>query len=135
MSGEEESNDQIDAQDTNENSVWKTWFLSKRLWITTKLQQKYFFLKLASNIKKQNESSGLSSAKETDIDTNRSKRFDFLLKQTEIFSHFMPGSSSKLTPEKKKKPGRKKEKPEEKPEEKEEEVDLDRSDPSIDPAE
>lgn len=38
---------------------------------------------------------------------NRSKRFDFLLKQTEIFSHFMPGSG-KLTPEKKK-PGRKKE--------------------------
>jgi DNA-binding domain len=49
-----------------------------------------------------------SSNKETDIDTNRSKRFDFLLKQTEIFSHFMPGSS-KITPEKKKKPGRKKE--------------------------
>ena len=34
------------------------------------------------------------------MDTNRSKRFDLLLKQTEIFSHFMPGSG-KLTPEKK----------------------------------
>lgn len=41
------------------------------------------------------------------MDSNRSKRFDFLLKQTEIFSHFMPGSG-KLTPEKKK-VGRKKE--------------------------
>ena len=41
------------------------------------------------------------------MDSNRSKRFDFLLKQTEIFSHFMPGSG-KLTPEKKKS-GRKKE--------------------------
>ena len=73
----------------------------------------------------QNESSAPSSAKETDIDTNRSKRFDFLLKQTEIFSHFMPGSTSKLTPEKKKKPGRKKEK--------EEEPELERSDPNVDP--
>jgi SWI/SNF-related matrix-associated actin-dependent regulator of chromatin subfamily A member 5 len=43
------------------------------------------------------------------MDSNRSKRFDFLLKQTEIFSHFMPGSSNKITPEKKKS-GRKKEK-------------------------
>lgn len=42
------------------------------------------------------------------MDTNRSKRFDFLLKQTEIFSHFMPGTN-KITPEKKK-VGRKREK-------------------------
>ena len=41
------------------------------------------------------------------MDNNRSKRFDFLLKQTEIFSHFMPGSNKK-TPDKKK--GRKREK-------------------------
>lgn len=81
--------------------------------------------------KLQNESSAQSSAKETEFDSNRSKRFDFLLKQTEIFSHFMPGTSSKITPEKKKKPGRKKE---EEKEEKEEE-ELDRSDPNIDPAE
>lgn len=32
MSGEEESNDQMDAQDTNENSVSKTKFISERLW-------------------------------------------------------------------------------------------------------
>lgn len=51
------------------------------------------------------------------MDTNRSKRFDFLLKQTEIFSHFMPGSN-KITPEKKKS-GRKREK--EEPKKKEEE--------------
>lgn len=76
----------------------------------------------------QNESSAQSSSnKESDFDTNRSKRFDFLLKQTEIFSHFMPGSS-KLTPEKKAKAGRKKEK--EKEEEEEEKHDT-----SIDPAE
>lgn len=48
---------------------------------------------------------------------NRSKRFEFLLKQTEIFSHFMPGSN-KITPEKKK-VGRKKK--EEDPKTKEEE--------------
>lgn len=65
----------------------------------------------------------------SDFDTNRSKRFDFLLKQTEIFSHFMPGSS-KITPEKKKKPGRKKEKEEEAPL-----VDEAPLDPNIDPAE
>lgn len=77
----------------------------------------------------QNESSAQSSSnKETDIDNNRSKRFDFLLKQTEIFSHFMPGSS-KITPEKKKKPGRKKE---ERPEP---EDDKEKMDTSIDPAE
>lgn len=60
------------------------------------------------------------------MDTNRVKRFEFLLKQTEIFSHFMPGSSNtKLTPEKpEKKKGRKKE------EKKAEEVDGE-----IDPAE
>lgn len=46
------------------------------------------------------------------MDNNRSKRFDFLLKQTEIFSHFMPGSN-KITPEKKKS-GRKPKEPEEK---------------------
>jgi hypothetical protein len=63
------------------------------------------------------------------MDNNRSKRFDFLLKQTEIFSHFMPGSTSKLTPEKKKK-GRKKEEKEEK--EKKEDKDLSKE---IDPAE
>lgn len=98
-----------------------------------KLQQKVFFFptfKIA-----QNESSAPSSAKETDIDTNRSKRFDFLLKQTEIFSHFMPGgSTSKVTPEKKKKPGKKKEEePEIEPEQ--DLQDLDNSDPNIDPAE
>lgn len=54
----------------------------------------------------QNESSAQSSNKETDMGDNRSKRFEFLLKQTEIFSHFMPGSN-KITPEKKK-TGRKK---------------------------
>lgn len=128
MSGEEESNDQIDAQDTNENSVRKitfpSIFNSKRPKFTTKKTYK----NILEIFHKQNESSAQSSAKEADIDTNRSKRFDFLLKQTEIFSHFMPGSSSsKLSPEKKKKPGRKKEK--------EEELDPDRSDPSIDPAE
>lgn len=61
---------------------------------------------------------------------NRSKRFEFLLKQTEIFSHFMPGSN-KITPEKKK-VGRKKK--EEEPKAKEEdEKKLEAS--SLDPAE
>jgi SWI/SNF-related matrix-associated actin-dependent regulator of chromatin subfamily A member 5 len=83
----------------------------------------------------QNESSVPSSNKETDIDTNRSKRFDFLLKQTEIFSHFMPGSS-KITPEKKKKPGRKKEAEAEVEPEPEPELDPDGDlDPNADPAE
>lgn len=83
-------------------------FAAKRLHSNNKFQQPK---KISSFLPHQNESSAQSSSnKETDIDTNRSKRFDFLLKQTEIFSHFMPGSSSKITPEKKKKPGRKKEK-------------------------
>lgn len=60
------------------------------------------------------------------MDTNRGKRFDFLLKQTEIFSHFMP-SSGKLTPEKKK-VGRKKEDKKKEPKE-------DATNTSIDPAE
>ncbi|CAO1385409.1 unnamed protein product [Diamesa serratosioi] len=62
-----------------------------------------------------NESSAISSVKETDFESNRRNRFDFLLKQTEIFSHFMPsgGNASKTTPPKPK-PGRKKEKAAEK---------------------
>ena len=41
----------------------------------------------------------------------RAKRFDYLLKQTEVFSHFMGGSGKaksplKMKPEKKKKPGK-----------------------------
>lgn len=42
---------------------------------------------------------GSSNEKETDfeskIETDRSKRFDYLLKQTEIFTHFMTNSSPK----------------------------------------
>lgn len=52
----------------------------------------------------QNASSletGSSNEKETDfeskIETDRSKRFDYLLKQTEIFTHFMTNSSPKNT--------------------------------------
>lgn len=44
---------------------------------------------------------GSSNEKETDfeskIETDRSKRFDYLLKQTEIFTHFMTNSSPKNT--------------------------------------
>uniref|UniRef100_U5EY61 Putative chromatin remodeling complex swi/snf component swi2 n=1 Tax=Corethrella appendiculata TaxID=1370023 RepID=U5EY61_9DIPT len=53
-----------------------------------------------------------SNTKEPDFDatieTDRSKRFDFLLKQTEIFSHFMTTTSpSKTSPQQKQKaPGR-----------------------------
>lgn len=109
MSGEEESNDQVDAQDTNDNSVSKSEFFRKRL-LTRKVYNKKTFFNMKSWNSLQNESRTSSSNKETEIETNRTKRFDFLLKQTEIFSHFMPGSQSKVTPEKKKKPGRKKEK-------------------------
>lgn len=34
---------------------------------------------------------------ETKLETDRSKRFDFLLKQTEIFSHFMTSNQTKGT--------------------------------------
>lgn len=37
---------------------------------------------------------------ETKIETDRSKRFDFLLKQTEIFSHFMTNTSKSNSPPK-----------------------------------
>ncbi|XP_077293323.1 nucleosome-remodeling ATPase imitation SWI isoform X2 [Arctopsyche grandis] len=43
-----------------------------------------------------NSSRGKEGDFESKIETDRSKRFDFLLKQTEIFSHFM-ASSSKTT--------------------------------------
>ncbi|XP_017778534.1 PREDICTED: chromatin-remodeling complex ATPase chain Iswi isoform X2 [Nicrophorus vespilloides] len=39
---------------------------------------------------------------ETKLETDRGKRFDFLLKQTEIFSHFMSSQNSKTTPKGKK---------------------------------
>jgi SWI/SNF-related matrix-associated actin-dependent regulator of chromatin subfamily A member 5 len=42
---------------------------------------------------------------ETKLETDRSKRFDFLLKQTEIFSHFMTNNSKDKSPLKIK-PGR-----------------------------
>lgn len=104
MSDNEESNDPVENQDTNENSVRKN---SSKLEASKMQQQQIFFL--------QNESSSNPSGKETDTaETNRTKRFEFLLKQTEIFSHFMPGStSSKITPEKKK--GRKKEEKKDEP--------------------
>lgn len=35
---------------------------------------------------------------ETKLENDRSKRFDFLLKQTEIFSHFMTSQQNKGTP-------------------------------------
>jgi SWI/SNF-related matrix-associated actin-dependent regulator of chromatin subfamily A member 5 len=79
----------------------------------------------------QNESSAQSSNKDNDMSSNRTKRFEFLLKQTEIFSHFMPGTTGKITPEKKKS-GRKKEKEEAK-REKEEAKAIE--DALIDPAE
>lgn len=43
---------------------------------------------------------------ETKIETDRSKRFDFLLKQTEIFSHFMTNNQNKSTSPVKSKAGR-----------------------------
>lgn len=117
MSDNEESNDPVENQDTNENSVRK---ISSKLEASKMQQQQIFSL--------QNESSSNPSGKETDTaETNRTKRFEFLLKQTEIFSHFMPGSTSnKITPEKKK--GRKKE-------EKKEELPEESKDTEIDPAE
>lgn len=45
MSGEEESNDQIDAQDTNENSVWK----NEILFQSVCGYNKYFFLPQPTN--------------------------------------------------------------------------------------
>ena len=36
----------------------------------------------------------------------RSKRFDYLLKQTEVFSHFMGGANKAKSPLKVKQPGR-----------------------------
>ena len=43
---------------------------------------------------------------ETKLETDRSKRFDFLLKQTEIFSHFMTNQAKDKTSPLKIKPGR-----------------------------
>ena len=45
------------------------------------------------------------------VNDNRAKRFDFLLKQTEVFSHFMGGTNKaksplKVKPEKKQKKGK-----------------------------
>lgn len=57
-----------------------------------------------------NDSSGETSSSrggdfETKLETDRSKRFDFLLKQTEIFSHFMTNANKEKSPLKIK-PGR-----------------------------
>lgn len=58
--------------------------------------QKCFIYQNASSLE-----TGSSNEKETDfeskIETDRSKRFDYLLKQTEIFTHFMTNSSPKNT--------------------------------------
>ncbi|KAG5684431.1 hypothetical protein PVAND_013665 [Polypedilum vanderplanki] len=43
-----------------------------------------------------------NSNTDKEVDHNRDKRFEFLLKQTEIYSHFVTGTSNKITPEKKK---------------------------------
>jgi DNA-binding domain len=69
----------------------------------------------------QNESSSdaaSSNTKETDFDskieTDRGKRFDFLLKQTEIFSHFVSTANSVPKSPLKVKPGRQKKEKKEK---------------------
>lgn len=57
----------------------------------------------------QNESSSNSTEKEADfenkIEMDRSKRFDYLLKQTEIFTHFITNTGTK-SPTKTKSAGR-----------------------------
>jgi SWI/SNF-related matrix-associated actin-dependent regulator of chromatin subfamily A member 5 len=65
----------------------------------------------------QNESSSdaaSSNTKETDFDskieTDRGRRFDFLLKQTEIFSHFVSTANTVPKSPLKVKPGRQKKK-------------------------
>lgn len=45
---------------------------------------------------------------DTKIETDRSRRFDFLLKQTEIFSHFMTAANNHPKSPTKVKPGKKK---------------------------
>jgi len=48
-----------------------------------------------SNQSSETTSSSKTGEYETKMDTDRSKRFDYLLKQTEIFSHFMSGPRDK----------------------------------------
>lgn len=66
---------------------------NKSVYLTT---LKCFIYQNASSLE-----TGSSNEKETDfeskIETDRSKRFDYLLKQTEIFTHFMTNSSPKNT--------------------------------------
>lgn len=56
-------------------------------------------LLLFSIFLKQNESSSNTTEKETEfenkLEMDRSKRFDYLLKQTEIFTHFMTNTGPK----------------------------------------
>lgn len=96
--------------ETNENSVSA---LNSIIFKKQKNQAKHYFLILVKFIFfLQNESSSLESTKEVDFDTkietDRSKRFDFLLKQTEIFSHFMTAANANAPKSPTKvKPGRK----------------------------
>lgn len=70
-------------------------------------------LRLADNYFQNGSSSDTASSRgkegdfESKIETDRSKRFDFLLKQTEIFSHFMTNANkSTSSPPGKAKAGR-----------------------------
>lgn len=57
-------------------------------------------LQNAESASEGEESSKGKAEFENKIAADSGKRFDYLLKQTEIFSHFMSGAGSKTSPEK-----------------------------------
>lgn len=95
--------------DNEENSVWKnsqydrhrkTLVKWHRLLVLNLLNQWGEALNFVTSFCFQNESDSetTSTSGENNKDqSDRSKRFDFLLKQTEIFSHFMTNSTKSPT--------------------------------------
>lgn len=100
MSNEEEIPENMD---TNENSVSAKKLFHRWSWFSR--------LCLSLNQNESAETTTSSGGKETEFDnkieTDRGKRFDFLLKQTEIFTHFMTNAAKKSPPKSKGRPKKK----------------------------
>lgn len=80
---QEDSETVVESADTGENSVVRSWFQTYNT-----LNYHTFLQEIG-----QNDSSSDTTSKgedfESKVASDRGKRFDYLLKQTEIFSHFM----------------------------------------------
>lgn len=89
----------MDVADVGDNSVWTYTNYGSLLVIWLCSNYFHYFVQNESS-SDTTSSRGKEGDFETKIETDRSKRFEFLLKQTEIFSHFMTNTPKSSSPPK-----------------------------------